>query len=162
MLASRTSVILFNMKAHLIASAFLVFAPVFSYGATTTGAGPGTVTTAKPSTAAKSTTPPANNPQEQKKIQTQNALTSLAFILRSYRLDCRTFPTTEQGLAALSQKPSKKPLCQRYSKSGYLFGKPLPKDAWSAPFHYASDGKTFTLKSTGNGHADIVFTSTNN
>lgn len=49
------------------------------------------------------------------------------------------YPTTEQGLNALVEKPTTGRVPDNYPKGGYL--KKLPKDAWSNEFIYTSPGQ---------------------
>lgn len=48
------------------------------------------------------------------------------------------YPTTEQGLSALLEKPSIGRVPDNYPSNGYL--KKLPKDAWHTEFVYYSPG----------------------
>jgi len=55
--------------------------------------------------------------------------------LDAYEMDCKKFPTTEQGLAALAQKPAD--LTESTNWSGpYLTGE-VPKDPWGNDYQYA-------------------------
>ncbi|MGB8248823.1 MAG: type II secretion system major pseudopilin GspG, partial [Azonexus sp.] len=58
--------------------------------------------------------------------------------LKLYKLDNRRYTTTEQGLAALVQKPSQAPLPQNWSAGGYL--ERLPNDPWGQPYQYLNPG----------------------
>lgn len=86
--------------------------------------------------------------------------------MKTYRLDCGQYPTTDQGLEALISKPTASPECKNYAPGGYLDKKTLPKDAWDKEFLYESDGNTFSIKSLGadkapegaDYNADIVVT----
>ncbi len=49
------------------------------------------------------------------------------------------YPTTEQGLQALVEKPTSGRVPDNYPKAGYL--KKLPKDAWGNEFTYISPGQ---------------------
>jgi len=79
-------------------------------------------------------------------IQMQN----LAERLKEFRRHCGSYPTTEQGLEALIQKPTSGTECKRYAPEGYIDGGALPVDPWENPFVYTSDGKTFNIISYGN------------
>lgn len=71
--------------------------------------------------------------------------------LQLYFVDNNAYPTTEQGLEALVQKPTVGPDTPNYNAEGYLSlgkGKTL-KDAWGNPFIYESDGTKYTIKSYG-------------
>ena len=64
--------------------------------------------------------------------RTQIELLSTA--LDNYRLDNGTYPTTEQGLAALREKPSGGPVPQQW-KGPYL-RRAVPNDPWGRPYIY--------------------------
>ena len=79
---------------------------------------------------------------------TRMQMKQLASTLKTYRLDCGQYPTTDQGLDALVSKPSAGSECKNYAPGGYL-EKKVPKDAWDMDFLYNSDGNTFEIKSMG-------------
>ena len=56
----------------------------------------------------------------------------LAGVLDIYKLDLGTYPTTEQGLMALIERPSGQP---RWN-GPYLKGEKVPEDPWGRPFIY--------------------------
>jgi general secretion pathway protein G len=56
--------------------------------------------------------------------------------LEMYRLDNARYPTTEQGLMALVQKPTTDPVPPKWK--GYMAD--LPKDPWNNPFVYVAPG----------------------
>jgi general secretion pathway protein G len=84
------------------------------------------------------------------KIQMQN----LSERLKEFRRHCNYYPTTDQGLQSLVQKPSGGRECQRYNPQGYIEGGRVPKDPWDNDFAYDSDGKTFNIHSLGRDGAD--------
>jgi general secretion pathway protein G len=59
--------------------------------------------------------------------------------VESYRLDNFTFPTTEQGLAALVSPPAGLNRPDRYREGGYI--RRLPDDPWGNPYQYALPGE---------------------
>ncbi|RZJ75945.1 MAG: type II secretion system protein GspG, partial [Brevundimonas sp.] len=69
--------------------------------------------------------------------------------LKMYRLDNGDYPTTEQGLAALSIKPTAGPEAANWQEGGYL--ERAPKDPWGRPYIYKSPGRegAFELLSYG-------------
>ncbi len=67
--------------------------------------------------------------------------------LSLYRLDTGGYPTTEQGLEALVERPTTPPVPARWNEEGYL--ERVPVDPWGHPYVYVSDGSRFTLKSLG-------------
>ena len=58
--------------------------------------------------------------------------------LKLYRLDNQRYPTTEQGLRALIEKPSTGPAANGWKAGGYL--EKMPKDPWGNPYQYLSPG----------------------
>lgn len=80
---------------------------------------------------------------------TKVQMRQLAATLKNYRLDCGSYPTTDQGLNALLSKPSTGDDCKNYAPGGYLEKKNLPQDAWNKEFMYESDGNAFAIKSYG-------------
>ena len=81
---------------------------------------------------------------EGKAAQTQIA--SIVKALDMYRIDVGKYPTTEQGLAALSAAPAN----EARWKGPYL-AKAVPPDPWGRPYVYKSPGDTaeFDLLSLG-------------
>jgi general secretion pathway protein G len=53
--------------------------------------------------------------------------------LASYRLDVGSFPTTQEGLAALTTRPQSAP-----KWNGPYLAKPAPMDPWGKPYVYRS------------------------
>ena len=58
--------------------------------------------------------------------------------LKLYRLDNQRYPTTEQGLRALVEKPTTGPAANGWKAGGYL--EKMPKDPWGNPYQYLSPG----------------------
>jgi general secretion pathway protein G len=67
--------------------------------------------------------------------------------LNLYRLDSGSYPTTEQGLNALVEEPRTGEPPRNWRPDGYM--ERVPLDPWNHEFLYASDGKTYTLRSLG-------------
>src|SRR5213594_3489188 len=69
--------------------------------------------------------------------RTQIALLGVA--LDNYRLDNGSYPTTEQGLQALQEKPTREPIPTNWR--GPYLRKALPVDPWGRPYSYHSPGQ---------------------
>ena len=69
--------------------------------------------------------------------ETQVALFGTA--LDNYRLDNGAYPTTEQGLAALREKPTRAPIPTNWR--GPYLRKDVPLDPWGKPYIYHSPGE---------------------
>jgi general secretion pathway protein G len=59
--------------------------------------------------------------------------------LETYRLENLTFPTTSQGLPALTAAPQGLARPDRYREGGYV--RRLPQDPWGNPYQYAYPGE---------------------
>lgn len=59
--------------------------------------------------------------------------------IETYRLDNFRFPTSEQGLAALTSPPPGFARPDRYREGGYI--RRLPEDPWGNPYQYAMPGE---------------------
>lgn len=76
-------------------------------------------------------------------------INSIGNALDLYKLDNFTYPSTDQGLQALTEKPSGYPEAANWNPDGYL--KTLPKDPWGNDYMYISPGsnKPYDLYSLG-------------
>lgn len=79
--------------------------------------------------------------------QTRLLIQSTLDQLELYNTDCQTYPTTSQGLKALTAKPSGEPACESWGPSPYA--KEVPRDAWGREFIYESDGTDVEIISYG-------------
>jgi general secretion pathway protein G len=71
--------------------------------------------------------------------------------LKLYRLDNGFYPTTEQGLKALTEAPAIPPVPRNWREGGYLEKGKVPKDPWGNDFVYLCPGShdEFDLMSYG-------------
>lgn len=76
-------------------------------------------------------------------------LRSVAASLEMYRLDNRAYPTTEQGLAALTVRPTSQPLPVNWIDGGYLPTPPV--DPWGNAYIYRSPADTSPYELISNG-----------
>jgi general secretion pathway protein G len=86
---------------------------------------------------------------EARVTKTRDDIQAISTALTLYRLDNFTYPTTEQGLSALVQKPND-PNVKNWRTGGYL--QRLPKDPWGSAYQYAlpgTHGGEFDLYSLG-------------
>lgn len=75
---------------------------------------------------------------ESKITAARTNIAGLVQALKMYRLDNGRYPTTEQGLQALVQKPSVDPIPRNWKNHGYIDS--LPKDPWGNDFKYLHPG----------------------
>lgn len=71
-----------------------------------------------------------------KKTRSKGDLNTLTAALRAYEVDNMFLPTTEQGLAALLEKPTSRPAPANWTAK---LKKPL-LDGWGNPYHYRRPG----------------------
>ena len=91
-------------------------------------------------------------PQKARIQRAKTDIASLGLALNRYNLDNGVYPSTEQGLTALIEKPQSDPAPSNYNDSGYLEKKSLPKDPWGHDFVYkspAGNGDPFEIISLG-------------
>lgn len=72
--------------------------------------------------------------------KTQIDIKTIEAALDQYRLDMYSYPTTQQGLAALSEVPSDAQHKEDYRPGGYFRGG-APKDPWGHPYQYRFPGE---------------------
>jgi len=75
----------------------------------------------------------------------------LSSALDTYRLDTGHYPSSEQGLLALRQRPEKEK-----NWDGPYLAKDVPADPWDEPYHYKRPGKNgaYALYSLGQDATD--------
>ena len=76
---------------------------------------------------------------EAKSATARTQIELLGLALDNYRLDNGSYPTTEQGLAALQEKPMREPLPLNWR--GPYLKKAIPLDPWGRPYSYKSPGQ---------------------
>lgn len=77
-------------------------------------------------------------PDEARVVAAKQDIATIMQALKLYKLDTRRYPSTEQGLAALVQKPSLPPVPDNWHAGGYL--EKLPSDPWGQPYLYLNPG----------------------
>ncbi len=78
-------------------------------------------------------------PEKARRVKAQLQIESISMALKEYKLDNGDYPTTEQGLQALAEKPSIGKIPKRYPEKGYL--PKIPKDPWENDYIYISPGE---------------------
>lgn len=91
----------------------------------------------------------------QSKVKTTKIqIKQVGVVLDDFKRECGFYPTTEQGLKALIEKPSEGRECKNYDPEGYIKGRALPKDGFGNDFDYTSDGHKYVIKSLGSDAKD--------
>lgn len=91
-------------------------------------------------------------PEEARRIKAKADIRTIESALKLYRLDNGMYPTTEQGLGALTKLPDSAPIPKKWKEGGYLEGGDVVKDPWDNPYYYVSpapDGKDYQIISYG-------------
>lgn len=80
---------------------------------------------------------------------TKVQMRQLGVILDDFRRVCGFYPTTDQGLNALIEKPTTGRDCKGYDPEGFIKDHKVPKDAFGNDFTYESDGTKYVIRSLG-------------
>ncbi|MYE24754.1 MAG: type II secretion system protein GspG [Gammaproteobacteria bacterium] len=89
----------------------------------------------------------AGRSDQARRVAVENDLRAIATALDLYRADNGMYPSTDQGLRALVEKPAGYPEPKRWGPDPYL--RRLPLDQWDNEYLYISTGRGFELKSMG-------------
>lgn len=79
-----------------------------------------------------------SRPDEARIVKAKQDIRAMEAALNLYKLDNYNYPSTDQGLESLVQKPSGSPEPKRYREEGYV--KKLPTDPWQNPYQYLNPG----------------------
>lgn len=83
----------------------------------------------------------AERPAEARVAAARIQIKTLQTALVVYKTEQGRYPTMEQGLAALVERPTAPPVPQRYPEFGYLEGTKVPLDPWNNPYVYLIPGR---------------------
>lgn len=75
---------------------------------------------------------------EARVIAARQDIATIMQALKLYRLDNHRYPTTDQGLQALVQRPTSGPAAPGWKEGGYLDR--MPVDPWGSPYQYLNPG----------------------
>ena len=79
-----------------------------------------------------------SRPDEARVVAARQDIATLLQALKLYRLDNLRWPSTDQGLGALVERPTLPPVPANWKRGGYL--ERLPRDPWGRPYQYLSPG----------------------
>ena len=79
-----------------------------------------------------------DRPDEAKRVAAKADVGAIVQALKLYRLDNGFYPSTDQGLGALVQRPTSQPVPGNWKQGGYL--ERLPKDPWGSDYQFLSPG----------------------
>ncbi|HDI79329.1 MAG TPA: type II secretion system protein GspG [Desulfobacteraceae bacterium] len=81
-----------------------------------------------------------DRPGEARITKAKLDIKALENALKLFKLDNAFYPSTEQGLKALVQKPAVGRIPQNWREGGYLEKGEVPKDPWGREYYYMSPG----------------------
>jgi general secretion pathway protein G len=88
-------------------------------------------------------------PEKAKRVKAKMDIATFETALKMYKLDNGVYPSTEQGLTALVEKPETGEIPKKWREGGYLEKRKVPKDPWGNEFVYISPGVIIRISTTG-------------
>lgn len=79
-----------------------------------------------------------DEPDKARQVKARQDIQAIVTALNMYRLDNQVYPSTNQGLRALIERPSGQPEPLSYKSGGYI--ERLPKDPWGRDYLYLNPG----------------------
>lgn len=79
-----------------------------------------------------------SRPDEARVVAAKQDIAALMQALKLYRLDTKRYPTTEQGLQALINRPTLAPVPDNWKAGGYV--EKLPLDPWGKSYQFLNPG----------------------
>ncbi|MCY0389185.1 type II secretion system major pseudopilin GspG [Robbsia sp. Bb-Pol-6] len=79
-----------------------------------------------------------SRPDQARRVAATQDIATVMQALKLYRLDNGRYPTTDQGLRALVEKPGTEPVPNNWKDGGYV--ERLPSDPWGNPYQYLNPG----------------------
>jgi len=79
-----------------------------------------------------------DEPDRARQVKARQDIDAIVMALNMYRLDNQVYPSTNQGLAALVERPSGQPEPADYKEGGYIDR--LPVDPWGREYLYLNPG----------------------
>jgi general secretion pathway protein G len=77
---------------------------------------------------------------EAKIVKAKVDISAIETAVKLYKLDNGVYPTTEQGLQALIEKPESGKIPSKWHEGGYLEKEKIPTDPWGNAYVYLSPG----------------------
>lgn len=78
-------------------------------------------------------------PEEARRVKAELQIQELSSALKEFKIDNGFYPSTEQGLQALVEKPAVGKTPRNYPSNGYM--DKIPKDPWGNDYVYISPGE---------------------
>lgn len=81
-----------------------------------------------------------SRPEEARRTKAKLDIQALESALNMFKLDNAFYPSTEQGLQALIEKPDIGRVARHWREEGYLEKSRVPRDPWGSEYVYLSPG----------------------
>lgn len=88
-----------------------------------------------------------SRPEEARLVKVKQDILAIQSALDLYKLDNGAYPSTDQGLQALVQKPTSNPMPRHWKIEGYLDN--VPVDPWGQEYQYLNDHEKLRIFSFG-------------
>jgi len=79
-----------------------------------------------------------DRPDQARAVAARSDIAAIMGALKLYRLDNGSYPSADQGLAALVKKPERGDIPRNWKAGGYL--EKLPVDPWGTEYQYLNPG----------------------
>ena len=88
-----------------------------------------------------------SRPEQARMVKAKQDILAIQSALDLYKLDNGLYPTTDQGLEALVNKPSSNPQPRNWKSDGYL--QKLPVDPWGENYQYLNENEKLKIFTYG-------------
>lgn len=88
-----------------------------------------------------------SRPEQARMVKAKQDILVIQSALDLYKLDNGYYPSTDQGLDALINKPTSEPIPRNWKTEGYL--QQLPNDPWGSSYQYLNDNEKLRIFSYG-------------
>lgn len=88
-----------------------------------------------------------SRPEQARIVKVKQDILAIQSALDLYKLDNGFYPSTDQGLQALVNKPTSDPIPRNWKSDGYL--QQLPSDPWGQAYQYMNDNDKLRIFSYG-------------
>ena len=88
-----------------------------------------------------------SRPEQARIVKTKQDILAIQSAMDLYKLDNSIYPTTDQGLDALVNKPTSNPQPRNWKSDGYL--QKLPVDPWGENYQYLNENEKLKIFSYG-------------
>jgi general secretion pathway protein G len=80
-----------------------------------------------------------------KVVKARADIAGIETALNMYKIDAGSYPTSDQGLEALVEEPTRGDTPRNWRQAMER----VPNDPWDFPYQYASDGRSYVIRSLG-------------